>query len=246
MTPGSSPNAHLDSSAAPGDNAEGDRSAGGLASSPVFGRGGPATIPRAVGASLGAISLGAASVVMAPTASALVSSGEINGWPTYYEVPPHPASSFSYDAVFYSRLETWIQFFYSNTPYNWVTPAQIYSFGAYVNKPGYHGSGRAFDLSRIYLHVDGLWERVFNGRYDEWRSLAAGPLDLTRRRYFACAASINYHFRYTLTYLYDASHWNHIHMDNGVSGAGNSVFVTSWRIQAVSARNSASFSDGVR
>jgi len=171
--------------------------------------------------------LGAWSIATAPSAQALSSYGEINDWPTYYEVPPFPAVQWQYDTTFYSRLEAWIRFFYVNTPYNWVTPAQICGYGAYVNKPGYHGSGRAFDLSRIYLHVDGLWERVFNGRYDEWRSLTGSALTVTRKRYFACAASIHYHFRNVLTYLYNTDHWNHIHIDNGVSGAGNSYFVTS-------------------
>lgn len=156
---------------------------------------------------------------------------EINGQPTYYEVSGATAT-FKYNSTFYSRLEAWLQFYFNNTPVNWYWPGQIWSYGAYVNKndgcTSYHNYGRAFDLSRIYMTDTntGSLAKVFNARYDQWRSWTGDSLTTVRKRYWATCASINYHFKYVLHYLYNSDHWNHIHLDNAVSGSGNSTFTT--------------------
>lgn len=128
-------------------------------------------------------------------------------------MPPYPPTNWLYDSTFYSRMETWAAFYYTNTPTNWTGPGQLFSYGAYVSKSGAHGQGRGFDLSRIYLKVSDIGTRVFNGRYDEWRSLTGSSLTMTRKYYWAGAASLHYHFRNVLTYLYNSDHWNHIHID---------------------------------
>jgi len=34
--------------------------------------------------------------------------------------------TFSYNPAFYSRLETWLNHYYSNTPDNWIKPMKLY------------------------------------------------------------------------------------------------------------------------
>ena len=157
---------------------------------------------------------------------ALATHSEVNFWPTYYE-PTGAAASFQYDPTFYSRLEAWASYHYIHSPVSWLNPGKLYSYGAYVNKPGAHGSGRAFDLSRLYLTVNGASTPVCSARYDIWRTYTGSTLTTYRKRYWGTAAGIFRHFQYVLTYLYDTDHWNHIHIDNLVSGSGNSVFSTS-------------------
>lgn len=154
---------------------------------------------------------------------------EIYGEPTYYEVSG-AKTSFKYNSTFYSKLETWLAFWYANTPTTWRWPAQIWSYGAYVNKNdgcvSMHNFGRAFDISRLYIGINDTPTKVFNARYDQWRTLTGSALTTTRKQYWATCASINYHFKYVLHYFYNSQHWNHIHMDNEASGSGNSTFTT--------------------
>lgn len=158
---------------------------------------------------------------------------EILGFVTPYE--PHEdgkTDTFYYNAAFYTRLETWFQFFRANTPVAWGPPFQIWTYGAYNNRgdgcDSFHNLGRGFDLSRIYATdpQTGTSHLVFNARYDRWRTQTGATLATTRRRYFAGAASVYHHFRDTLTYLYNSSHHNHVHCDNKQSGTGNSTFGT--------------------
>ncbi|HEX6870307.1 MAG TPA: hypothetical protein VF163_04350 [Micromonosporaceae bacterium] len=184
----------------------------------------------------------AAGVLVGSTRSAAASAGgvilptgitpqsEISGVPTYYESTGAPYS-FSYDDSFYGRMEIWYNFWYGNTPSTWVKPGEIWSYGAYVDKPGWHNVGRAFDLTRLFLTVNSTRTQVFNGRYDQWRSLSPSTQAVLRKRYWATAASLHYHFEDVLTYPYRNSdgtytHTNHIHIDNGDSGSGNSTFST--------------------
>jgi hypothetical protein len=163
--------------------------------------------------------------------STVRAQGEIGSQPTYYEVTAARAS-FSFNATFYGRLEAWLSFFFANTPASWARPAQVWSYGAYVNRNdgcvSYHNFGRAFDLSRIYATnpANRTMNKVFNARYDQWRSLTGAALTTTRRQYWATAASLHYHFKHVLTYLYNTAHHNHVHADNAVSGSGGSTFST--------------------
>jgi hypothetical protein len=156
---------------------------------------------------------------------------EILGFVTPYEPDGDGATNtFYYNAAFYNRIETWFRFFRANTPIAWGPPFQIRTYGVYVNRgdgcSSYHNFGRAFDLSRIYATdpATRTLHQVFNARYDQWRSQTGSALTTTRKRYWATAASVHYHFRSTLTYLYNTAHHNHIHFDNGVSGSGNTAF----------------------
>jgi hypothetical protein len=154
---------------------------------------------------------------------------EILGFPTPYEGDGR-LRSFSYDDTFYSRVETWFQFFRVNTPIAWGPPFEIWCWGVFVDKgscgTSFHKVGRAFDISRIYATdpATGTRSQVFNSRHDIWGDWTGSDLTTTRKRYWGTAASLHYHFRSTLTYFYDSDHDNHIHFDNGISGSSNTSF----------------------
>jgi hypothetical protein len=127
-----------------------------------------------------------------------------------------------YDTAFYARLETWAGYFVNHTPSHWLTPLGFWGYGAYVNKPGQHGLGRALDLSRIYVTQYGASSLACSARYDQWRGTTGEAA--SQRRYWATAASLFRHFQYVLTYHHDTLHWNHLHVDTEVSGNQDSVF----------------------
>lgn len=154
----------------------------------------------------------------------------VDGQPTYYE-PNGARTSFSYNPTFHDQLSTWLEFWYVNTPYNYRKPFHVYSYGAYVAKgDDAHAYGRGFDLARIFVTDGGTLDRKFTGRYDLWSQYGAADKALARRHYWATAASAHYHFRDVLTYLFNAAHHNHIHIDNTVSG-GTSTFDTTSHAQ---------------
>jgi hypothetical protein len=161
--------------------------------------------------------------------STVVKHSEIDGASTYYE-PTGDDTSFWYNSTFYSRLETWLAFWYSNTPLNWGKPLQVGSYGVYGNRDdgcvSYHNFGRAFDISKIRGRIGTTTTTLFSARYDQWRTQTGAQLTRTRKYYWATSASLHYHFKHVLTYLYNAQHHNHVHMDNAVSGSGNSTFTT--------------------
>ena len=92
-----------------------------------------------------------------------------------------------------------------------------------------HGTipGEPFDLARVTLG-DGP---VVSCRYDLWRTATTADLEASRRAYWVVAAGLHLRFAYVLTYLYNARHANHIHLDNGRSGADLSTFAPRSRVQ---------------
>ena len=81
----------------------------------------------------------------------------------------------------------------------------ITSAGTWVNKPIYHGKGRAFDLDGIF------WSnRTFVTKWDGYQG---GD----RRFYFGVEAILRKHFGTVLNYLYNAPHRDHFHIDDGTS-----------------------------
>lgn len=76
------------------------------------------------------------------------------------------------------------------------------SAGAYVNKSGYHGLGRGFDLDAIF------WpERDF-----VTLNYPSDPVF-----YLGVEAILRRHFGTVLNYLYNRAHRDHFHIDNGTS-----------------------------
>lgn len=93
--------------------------------------------------------------------------------------------------------------------------------GAYVNKPGYHGLGRAFDLDAV------RWSRV------ACRPIALHHVHRTRavrRRYLAVDAVGRRWFKYVLDGWYNAAHRDHMHFD---AGGGELVWNPRYRSDVV-------------
>lgn len=141
----------------------------------------------------------------------------LGGATLFYEVNRAPIA-FTFEDEFFGQLTTWRNRLGSYVPSSWGgDPSRIYSYGAYVNKPGYHGRGRAFDIASVYFTTRrGTLVKRFDCRYDQWRRSSSRAR--IREHYWALAASLHHRFRHVLTYLYDADHYNHIHVDNAVYG----------------------------
>lgn len=83
---------------------------------------------------------------------------------------------------------------------------RIISAGAYVNKPGQHGLGQAFDLDEVQ------WS---NGAISPYRRDHASRDRAVVRRYVALDAVCRRHFRWVLDGGYNAAHGDHLHLDFG-------------------------------
>lgn len=79
--------------------------------------------------------------------------------------------------------------------------------GFYVNKPGMHGLGRAWDVTRVQFALSGS---DMNRGWRPSNSLRG------RRRYLAIAAALRSRSAYVLTGYFNADHRDHIHFDNQV------------------------------
>ena len=78
----------------------------------------------------------------------------------------------------------------------------ITSAGAYTNKAGRHGMGRAFDIDAIF------WaERTFVTLHDGFEGR-------DRAFYFGVECVLRKHFGQVLDYLYNAAHRDHFHVDD--------------------------------
>lgn len=118
------------------------------------------------------------------------------------------ATSMRSDPQFLERLEAWADDWAELSGLGAIT--QVWSYGAHVDKcNSWHQAGRAFDFAEV-VHEQGST----SCRYDTWNPGTSTQL----RDYWRLAASLHLYFAYTLTYLYNAAHHNHIHVDNSVSG----------------------------
>lgn len=81
----------------------------------------------------------------------------------------------------------------------------ITSAGAYVDKPGQHGKGRAFDIDGIF------WSNK------TFVTLHAGWQGQDRNFYFGIEAVLRLHFGIVLDYEYNAPHRDHFHVDDSTS-----------------------------
>ena len=93
--------------------------------------------------------------------------------------------------------------------------------GVYVNKPKYHGLGRAFDLDLV------RWGRVTCGPilgHHAYRYRAV------RRRYIGVDAVARRWFKYVLDGWYNGAHRDHMHLDDG---GGALVFNVEYRSDTV-------------
>jgi hypothetical protein len=93
--------------------------------------------------------------------------------------------------------------------------------GAYVNKPKYHGLGRAFDLDLV------RWSRVTCGPILGHHTHRRRAI---RRRYIGVDALARRWFKYVLDGWYNTAHRDHMHLDDG---GGALVFNHSYRSDTV-------------
>lgn len=136
--------------------------------------------------------------------------------------PTGNSTSFTFESGFYNQLAAWKEYINDNTPSSWGWASIIYSYGAYVNKEGMHGQGRAFDIGRIlYRNSDGARQWI-SMRYDVWGNDANA--DWWKRRYWGTAAGLMRRFRHVITYMDNREHWNHIHVDNAIYGELNDCY----------------------
>ncbi|WP_299441386.1 extensin family protein [uncultured Phycicoccus sp.] len=197
-----------------------------------------------LGGALATTALGGLGLATAGGAAAhgtLQTYSGINGARTHYE-GTGSAASWAYRPSFHDRLNSWLQFWNDNTPSGWADASEVWGYGAHTDHrtSEAHNNGRGFDLSRIYTGSGPT--RRFYARYDIWKDWAEDDSKrTTRRRYWATSAACHHHFRNVLTYLYNSAHWNHIHIDNLVSGSGNSTFSTSSEAQVMHVQASCKF-----
>jgi hypothetical protein len=83
---------------------------------------------------------------------------------------------------------------------------RIVTAGIFVNKPGQHGLGQAFDLDQV---------RWANGAITPYAREHLSSDRRTLRRYLALDAVCRRHFRWVLDGRYNADHADHLHMDFG-------------------------------
>lgn len=193
---------------------------------------------RMLGLTAGGMAAGAAGLLL-PAAPAQA-HGTLKQYPgiwgqrTVYE-SNQQETAFWYNPDFHQRLNSWLEHWYFHTPY--YKPMRVWTYGVHTDhrESTAHNAGRGFDLTRIYAsNSSGDMARRFFGRYDIWKDWAAGEKkNTTRRRYWATSASLHHHFQNVLTYAYNTAHHDHIHIDNLVSGMGNSSFSTGSRAQVV-------------
>ena len=155
--------------------------------------------------------------------SAMNSHRTLARLPLVYEIGQR-RSAFDFEPDFYGQLGRWLTGYVEASGLS--APDQVWTYGAWTNGGGtcdsWHNAGRAFDLARLRLRGGGF----VSCRYDLWRSETGSRLERSQRRYWALAASLHLDFAYVLTYLYNARHHNHIHVDNSRSGAGQSSLST--------------------
>ncbi|WP_157683589.1 hypothetical protein [Microlunatus soli] len=142
-------------------------------------------------------------------------------------------NTFWFDDGFYGQLGRWLDDYRELT--GAAKPDQVWTYGSWLDGgpdcDSWHDAGRAFDLSRLVRNG----EVQVSARYDIWKDYAEDRRRRFRTRYWALAASLHLHFAYVLTYLYNPTHHNHIHIDNGRSGEQLSTFSTrsTAQVQAV-------------
>jgi hypothetical protein len=158
----------------------------------------------------------------------LESHRTVAGRPLVYEVSQRRAA-FSFESGFFGQVGDWLED-YTETS-GLARPDQVWSYGGWTDGgsacDSWHNAGRAFDLGRLRLEGGDF----VSCRYDRWQSSSGATLERSLRQYWALAASLHLHFAYVLTYLYNTQHHNHIHFDNGRSGAEPPTLSTRSRVQ---------------
>ena len=139
--------------------------------------------------------------------SDLVDVGKLDGVQLFFArgVPPKK-HTFPIERGFLKVLESTVETVRERAPRSFGRLTGITSAGAFVEKPGMHGHGRAFDHDVwTFEHVA---IRPIAGDHVA-QSLAK------RQRYWALAALMRSRSAFVLHGHFDAAHRDHIHQDNG-------------------------------
>ena len=136
----------------------------------------------------------------------LVTVARLDGVPLLYARAGAPRpQSFSIEAAFRDVLVATVMSVRFRAPLAFGDLVSITSAGAFVEKPGAHGLGRAFD------HDAWTFENVDIRPLRRDHAAASRAL---RQRYWALAAIIRSRSAFVLHGEYDAAHQDHIHQDN--------------------------------
>ncbi len=144
--------------------------------------------------------------------SALQARRRIGAAAYVYEVTARPATYYVTEP-FGARLDRWLALHRRHVG---QVPDEVRSYGAWVrgSATSWHSSGEAIDIAR--LRADG--RDLTSLRYDLWRDAPAPELRRRLALYWRTAAGLHHEFADVLTYLFDAAHSNHIHVDLGRFG----------------------------
>ena len=84
----------------------------------------------------------------------------------------------------------------------WGKPSLILTAGTWVDKPKFHGKGRAFDLDAVFWPTGQAVICKFYAKTSRW--------------YLAIEAVMRRHFGLLLNHFYNADHVDHMHIDDSV------------------------------
>jgi hypothetical protein len=142
----------------------------------------------------------------ARSAAGMVRVGNLDGVRLLYARAGAPRpQSFSIERGFRDVLVATVKSVRFRAPQGFGDLVSITSAGAYVDKPGAHGRGRAFD------HDAWTFENV---DIRPLRQDHAAASRARRQRYWALAAILRSRSAFVLHGEYDAAHRDHIHQDN--------------------------------
>lgn len=103
---------------------------------------------------------------------------------------------------FVETLDAAFKDLFSVVPARFGSPEVITSAGAHVDKPGYHGLGRACD-------IDGL--------FFSQKTFITLNFERDIQFYLGVESILRKHFGTVLNYGYDAAHRDHFHVDDGTN-----------------------------
>jgi hypothetical protein len=117
-----------------------------------------------------------------------------------------------FNSTFHAACGRFAAYVNGHVPAGWALD-WVGDIGVTVCKPGFHGEGRAFDLSVVRF---GNGATIDTNTHWNPASPCSGGSLLNRRLYVGLAAAARQVAGTVLTAWYNADHRNHIHFDNGV------------------------------
>jgi hypothetical protein len=136
--------------------------------------------------------------------------------------------AFLFDPTFHTMCDSWTSYYNTMSLRHFSSTARIAWFGTagvYVNKPGNHGTGNAFDLTAVYFSNGGYIDCLYS-----YQGVVAH-----RRWYIGLAWTARRFFPELGIVGSDASHANHVHLGRFKNGS-SSVLLTrgpwdTWLVQ---------------